>query len=449
MSGMDAVSAGENLPSLGILDRLSRNILTRRLKGLERGEIWLEDCLGGSRFGCRDDLSCSIRAHSPRFFRDAVFGGKLSVAESYIRGDWDCDDLTALFRIFIRNATTARRLDRGLAKIAGLAHRTYHWLRDNTPSGSRRNIEAHYDLGNDFFRLWLDESLAYSSGIFLSGEETLHEASLEKFDRICRKLELDPDDHLLEIGTGWGGMALHAAGNYGCRVTTTTISGQQYDATRDRVDAQRLGSRIQLLREDYRELRGRFDKLVSIEMVEAVGHRHLDTWFRRCGELLHPHGSMVVQAIVMPDSRYAEYTQNVDFIQRYIFPGGCLPSMAALLGSAGRTTDLRFVHAEDFAPHYAETLRRWRAAFSARLDDIRSLSYSERFLRLWTYYLCYCEAAFEERHIGVVQIQFDKPACRRDPARITWQAARSRTAAELPVAIHSGGKPATSGRGAV
>ncbi len=406
----------------GWIDGAARSVLTRRLKGLTRGEIALDDSRGVTRFGELDDLHCSIRIHRNRFFRETVLGGKLSVAETYVRGDWDCDNLTSLFRIFIRNMDASHALDRGLARIAGITHRIFHWLRDNTPSGSRKNIGTHYDLGNDFFRLWLDDTLAYSSGIFAAPESTLHEASLEKIDRCCRKLELKPADHLIEIGSGWGGMAVHAAAEYGCRVTTTTISQEQYDAATGRVHARQLQERVRLLKQDYRDLEGQFDKLVSIEMIEAVGHRYLDTYFRKCSELLKPDGSMLVQAIVMPESRYARYTQNVDFIQRYIFPGGCLPSMAAILKSVGRTSDLRFVHAEDFAPHYAETLRRWRRTFGEKLDAVRGLGYTEEFIRLWTYYLCYCEAAFEERHIGVMQIQFDKPQCRRDPLRIGQRA---------------------------
>jgi cyclopropane-fatty-acyl-phospholipid synthase len=419
----EIVSRARTGRSPGIVDRIARSVLTGRLSGLTRGEISIDDGQTVNRFGERDDLHCSIRVHRPRFFREAVLGGKLSVAETYVRGDWDCDNLTSLFRLFIRNTDTSRALDRGLARVAGTAHRMFHWLRDNTPSGSRKNIGAHYDLGNEFFKLWLDDTLAYSSGIFNSAESTLFEASVEKIDRCCRKLDLKTGDHLLEIGSGWGGMAVHAASEYGCRVTTTTISQEQFDATQDRVESMGLEDRVRLLKKDYRDLTGRFDKLVSIEMIEAVGHRYLDTYFRKCSELLKPDGSMVVQAIVMPESRYAQYTQNVDFIQRYIFPGGCLPSMAAILKSVGRTTDLRFVHAEDFAPHYAETLRRWRKTFVERLDDVRKLGYSNEFIRLWTYYLCYCEAAFEERHIGVMQIQFDKSRCRRDPIRIGTRAA--------------------------
>jgi len=405
------------------LDRTARRALYGRLAGLRGGELYVCDAGGRERFGAASDLRARIDVRNPRFFRNAVLGGTLSIAESYLQGHWDCDDLTALFRLFIRNLAAADQLDGGLPKLSMALQRVMHWLRANTPGGSRKNIQAHYDLGNEFFRLWLDETWAYSSGIFPSPEASLRAASVEKFDRACRKLQLESDDHLLEIGTGWGGLALHAAGEHGCRVTTTTISQEQFDVARERVHAAGLADRITLLQQDYRHLSGRFSKLVSIEMVEAVGHRFFDDYFRKCGELLTPDGTMVLQAIVMPERRYQSYLGAVDFIQKYVFPGGCLPSTAAMLESIGRTTDLRFVHAEDFAPHYAETLRRWRRGFHARLDDVRGLGYSERFIRLWDYYLCYCEALFEERYVGVVQLQFDKPKCRRDPILLSAQAA--------------------------
>lgn len=405
------------------LDRLARRVVMQHLADIRRGEINLTDAKGTVVFGEPADLRVSLQINRPRFFREALLGGTLSVAESYIRGDWDCDDLTGLFRIFVRNHDSANRFDGPLTQLARLGHRLVHRWRANSRPGSRSNIAAHYDLGNEFYRLWLDETLAYSSGIFPSPDATLREASLEKFDRVCRKLDLRRGDEVLEIGTGWGGFALHAAGNYGCRVTTTTISREQFAVARKRIDAAGMARTISLLEQDYRDLQGRFDKLVSIEMIEAVGHQHLDDYFRQCGRLLQSDGSLVLQAIVMPERGHREYLKSVDFIQRYVFPGGCLPSLASILESAGRTTDLRFVHAEDFAPHYAETLRRWRSAFQRRLDDVRRLGFSDAFIRMWNFYLCYCEAAFEERSVGVLQIQFDKPDCRRDPIELCRRAA--------------------------
>lgn len=400
-------------PSWGIADRLAKRVISTQLASLRRGQIVLSDPAGTTVLGESADLSATLSVHRPRFFRQAVLGGTLSVAESYLQGDWDCDDLTSLFRIFIRNRTARDKLDRGMSKLISYSHRLFHWWHANTQRGSRRNIGAHYDLGNDFFRLWLDDTMAYSCAIFPTPETSLRDASIEKFDRVCRKLELRPEDHVLEIGTGWGGFAAHAAGNYGCRVTSTTISREQLQAAQQRIAAAGMDDQVTLLQQDYRDLSGRFDKLASIEMIEAVGHEFLDTYFRQCSRLLRPEGTLVLQAIVMPDRGYRQYLKSVDFIQRYVFPGGCLPSLGTILASVGRTTDFRFVHAEDFAPHYAETLRRWRQNFHRRLADVRRLGYPDRFIRLWNYYLCCCEATFEEQHIGVLQIQFDKPQCRR------------------------------------
>jgi cyclopropane-fatty-acyl-phospholipid synthase len=411
---------------IGFLGQLARRLLLQKLRELDSGTIHLSDAHGSTTLGRGTDLQASLHIHNPAFFRHALLGGSLSVAESYLRGDWDCDQLTEFFRIFVRNIDTTDRLDRGLSRLTTWVNRLYHHWHANSKSGSRRNIHAHYDLGNDFFRLMLDDTLSYSSGIFLNPASTLREASLEKMDRICRKLDLNPGDHLLEIGTGWGGLAIHAATNFGCRVTTTTISKQQFDVARERIADAGLSDRVTLLLQDYRDLTGQFDKLVSIEMIEAVGHRYYDTYFRKCSELLKPHGTFVLQGIVMPDRRYKKYLRSVDFIQRYVFPGGCLPSMSSMLQSTSRATDLRFVHAEDFGIHYAQTLREWRQRFHQRIDEVRDLGFSDRFIRLWNYYLSYCEASFDERFTRVVQIQFDKPGCTRDPIAIGARAAAGR-----------------------
>jgi cyclopropane-fatty-acyl-phospholipid synthase len=304
-------------------------------------------------------------------------------------------------------------LERGPARLLSPLHRIAHLLRRNTASGSRRNISAHYDLGNDFFSLFLDETMAYSCAIFSRADSSLYEASVTKFDRICRKLELTADDHVLEIGSGWGGFAIHAAQRYGCRVTTTTISPRQHEFTRRQVEAAGLGERVTVLCEDYRALTGSYDKLVSIEMIEAVGHEYFDTYFRVCSDRLKPDGMMLLQAIVIPDQRYDRYRRSADFIQRYIFPGGCLPSIGAICRSLGRATDLRLFHLEDITPHYAETLAQWRQRFGANLDRIGKLGFSEDFLRTWEFYFCYCEGGFRERVIGDVQVLLTKPACRR------------------------------------
>lgn len=397
----------------GWVDRTARKLLVDQLMPMQGGTIELTDSLGTVQLGSEGDLRSRLQVHRPQFFRHAVLGGSLSVAESYLRGDWDCDDLTAFFRLFVRNMEATDQLDRGLSRVTQWVNRIYHKWHTNTKEGSRRNIHAHYDLGNDFFQLMLDETMAYSSGIFLSPDSTLYDASVEKIDRLCRQLELKPSDHLLEIGTGWGGLALHAARRYGCRVNTTTISQQQYEIARQRIQDAGLSDRVTLLLTDYRDLTGQYDKLVSVEMIEAVGHQFLDTYLAQCSRLLKPEGSFALQAITMPDRRYAQYLKSVDYIQKYIFPGGCLPSLAAILDSTARVTDLQMVHTEDFGPHYARTLREWRSRFHARLDEVYALGYPERFVRMWDYYLCYCEAAFDEHYTGVVQMLFDKPKCRR------------------------------------
>lgn len=424
MSTSDSITLDKRGWSV-VCDRWARRLFEARLTPLRQGGIRLDDpLLGCATFG-ESTSSVTVRVHRTRFYRDVLLGGSLAAAEAYLRGDWDCDDLTRLFRLMIRNDDVATGWNRGLARLQGWFHRYWHWWNSNSRTGSRRNIAAHYDLGNDFFRLMLDPTLAYSSGVFPSPEATLTDASLEKFDRVCRKLDLQPGDHLLEIGTGWGGFAIHAARTYGCRVTTTTISSQQAAVAEQRIAEAGLGERITLLRKDYRDLSGEYDKLVSIEMIEAVGHQYFDRFFGDCSRLLKSGGTCVLQAIVMPEQRYNEYLSSVDFIQRFVFPGGCLPSLGAMLASVGRATDLRCVHLEDFGPHYARTLREWRQRFHQHGGEVRRLGYDDRFLRLWDYYLCYCEAAFDEHFTGVVQIQFDKPGCRRDPFQIGLAASAS------------------------
>jgi cyclopropane-fatty-acyl-phospholipid synthase len=408
-----AVRAERTDARRGRFARALRGLVWRRLSRLGEGRLVIEDGDERREFGRSDGgPTARIEVRDPRFYRHLVFGGSLGAAEAYLRGYWTCDDLVALVRLFARNAAVAGDLERGPARLLGAAARIAHGLRRNTPSGSRRNIAAHYDLGNEFFALFLDETMAYSCALFPQAESTLYEASVAKFDRIGRKLDLRADDHLLEIGSGWGGFALHAAKNYGCRVTTTTISRKQFDYTRRQVEAAGLADRVTVLCEDYRKLTGAYDKLVSIEMIEAVGHRYFDAYFRACSQRLKPDGLMLLQAITIPDQRYDRYRRSADFIQRYVFPGGCLPSLGAICRSLGRATDLQLFHLEDITRHYAETLARWRDRFTANLDGLRGLGFSEEFLRTWEFYFCYCEGGFRERAIGDVQLLLTKPACR-------------------------------------
>ena len=294
-------------------------------------------------------------------------------------------------------------------------HLLQRYLRRNTLKGSRRNIGDHYDLGNDLFELFLDQTMMYSCGVFQQPQATLQEASEAKLALICEKLQLKPTDHVLEIGTGWGGFAVFAAQHYGCHITTTTISRQQYDYARQRVREAGLDDRITLLCDDYRELNGSYDKLVSIEMIEAVGYRHYDTYFKKCSELLRPNGMMLLQSISIPDQRYPVAKKSIDFIQRYIFPGGCLPSVAALSTAIARRTDMRIFHLEDIGPHYATTLHHWRERFLANIEKVRQLGYPDRFIRMWEYYLCYCEGGFRQQSIGTVQLLLTKPRTLRQP----------------------------------
>jgi len=388
------------------------------LSRLPDGEITVVEDGERHRFGrrtARCDLSATIEVGHPQFWADAAFGGTVGAGESWIRGDWRSDDLTALVRIMVVNRELMNSMDSGLAVVSAPLRRLLHWLNRNSPQGSRRNIAAHYDLGNDLFRLFLDETMAYSCGIFETPRSSLHEASLAKFDAVCRKLDLRPGERLVEIGTGWGGLAVHAAKHYGVHVTTTTISREQHDYAAELIAREGLGGRITLLMDDYRDLHGRFDKLVSIEMIEAVGHRYLDTYLAKVGSLLEPHGAALIQAITLQDQFYEQALKSVDFIQRFIFPGSFIPSVSVILDSARRSTDMKLFHLEDIGPHYATTLRHWRERFFARLPEVRALGYPEEFVRLWEFYLCYCEGGFLERQLGDVHLLLTKPGCRRAP----------------------------------
>lgn len=382
-------------------DRFLRAKLLEQLRRLHHGRLTLIEDGGAAAqtFGAGNGAHATITVRDARFYRDVALGGALGASEAYLDGSWTCDDLTALFRIMLWNADVMDGFETGLARFGARVARGVMQRRRNTVEGSRRNIGDHYDLGNDFFRLFLDESLTYSAAWFERPETTLFEASMEKIDRLCRKLELGPADHLVEIGTGWGALAVHAATRYGCRVTTTTISQQQYDVARERIEAAGLAGRVTLLLEDYRNLQGVYSKLVSVEMIEAVGHEYLPEYFRHCNRLLAPGGRLALQAILMAEHRYAQYLRTPDFIQRYVFPGSHIPALSAIMNATAQNTDLTMVHMEDLTPHYARTLREWRTRFLANLDAVRRLGYPERFIRLWDYYLCYCEAGFTERNV--------------------------------------------------
>jgi cyclopropane-fatty-acyl-phospholipid synthase len=409
--------AGYSSDSISPLTRLARSLLLAQLRNIQHGRLRLIDAEFTQSFGQCSDLGpfdVTLRVRNPRFYSDAVFGGTTGAGEAFMQGHWDCDNLTDLVRLMVVNRDLMNEVDSGWSRLCAPLLKLAHWMNRNTVSGSRRNVAAHYDVGNPLFELFLDETMAYSCGIFETPDSSLLEASTAKFDAACSKLQLVPGQHLLEIGTGWGGLAIHAARHYGCRVTTTTISREQFDLAGERVAQAGLTDRITLLLEDYRDLKGEYDALVSIEMIEAVGHQYLDTYFRQCSGLLRPNGAMLLQSITIRDQFYEQAKNSVDFIKRFIFPGSCIPSVQALVGSVARTTDLKLFHMEDIGPHYARTLKLWRERLLSRQDEVRAQGYTETFLRMWEYYLCYCEGGFEERQIGAVQMLLTKPGSRRD-----------------------------------
>ncbi len=411
----DAPVATRRAESFGYLERFARSQLHLRLAKLAWGRLVLRDELGSAVFGGGEGPSATIEVHDGSMYMDVATQGSVGAGEAYARGLWSTDDLVAVIRILVRNRDVLQGMESGLARLGGAALRFWHLRRDNTRDGSRANIAAHYDLGNDFYALWLDETMMYSCAAWERDGMTLHQAQVARLERICRKLDLKPGEHLLEIGTGWGGMAIHAAREFGCRVTTTTISRRQHELATERVVRAGLSDRVTVLLEDYRDLTGQYDKLVSLEMIEAVGERWYDTYFKKCSDLLKPEGLMLLQAITIRDSQYAEALRSVDFIQRFIFPGSCIPSSAAILDRVARVTDFNLFQLEDIGPHYARTLRAWRENLAARVDEVRKLGLSEEFLRLWEFYFCYCEGGFEERSIQDVQMLLAKPLCRRAP----------------------------------
>ena len=405
MNDTTLIERAPTVPRPNLLRSTAERLVLGRLSAITRGALRLVDGTTIRDFeGGMPGPAATIEIREPAFYSELAWGGSVGAAESYMLGHWTTPDLTALMRLMLVNREALDSLEGGLARLSAPLRLAAHWLHRNSRAGSRRNISAHYDLGNDFFRLMLDETMMYSCALFERADMTLAEASRAKLDLVCRKLDLGPSNHVLEIGTGWGGFAMHAAANYGCRVTTTTISPSQYELACERIRSAGLDGRITVLLEDYRDLRGRYDRLVSIEMIEAIGHRQFPTFFRRAGELLERDGRMVLQSITIADVNYERARDEVDFIKRYIFPGCCIPSVGALTQAMVEASDLRLVHLEDIGPHYATTLAAWRRNFHARLDEVRAQGYPDTFIRMWEYYLCYCEAGFAERALGDVHM---------------------------------------------
>ncbi len=396
---------------------LARSFMWKVLGKLQVGSLTLREGDEAKVFGSTSDGSAphaEVHVHDTDLYRRILTGGSIAAGETFIEGMWSSPDLTEVTRAFSANMAMLEAMSDKQNWLARLALKLSHWARRNTSTRSRENISAHYDLGNDFFSLFLDPSMMYSSAVFPSASADLASASQHKLKLICEDLELKAEDHLVEIGTGWGGMAIFAAEHYGCRVTTTTISRQQYDYTLEAVAQKGLEDQVTVLFDDYRDLQGQFDKLVSIEMIEAVGHQFYDTYFQKISHLLKPHGKAVIQAITITEQRYEQARDSVDFIKRYIFPGGCLPSLTVVSDALSRVTDMQMSNLRDIGRDYADTLKVWHASFLNKLDEVRAMGFDDRFIRMWRYYLSYCEGGFRERIIGTHQITLTKPGYRPD-----------------------------------
>ena len=391
------------------------SILCSVLSGMQRGRLRLVLPDGSEKIfgGLGDEPRAEIQVKDDAFFRACVLGGPVGFGEAYMDGLWETDDLVGVITWFIRNADESTVLE-GSGKtdrrigLMNVAHRVAHKLRANSLRTSRRNIKEHYDLSNEFFALWLDPTMTYSSAYWDAPELTLEQAQVRKYDVLCRKLRLQPSDQVLEIGSGWGGFSMHAAKNFGCHVTTVTISQAQFDEGSRRIAAAGLVNQIDVLLQDYRKLTGQFDKIASIEMLEAVGDKYLDGYFAQCSRLLTRKGLLGLQYITCPDAQYEVLRRGTDFIQRHIFPGSLLNSIGRVNTALNRTGDLFLHDMDDMGPYYARTLHVWRENFHRVLDAVRAQGFDETFIRKWDYYLAYCEAAFATRHISVVQAVYTR-----------------------------------------
>ncbi len=388
---------------------MAKKLLLTRLAQLKLGRLRVHEGTQQMDFGATQEMSADVEIHHPDFYRAMVWGGSLGAAESYVLGHWDTPDLTELLRLMLRNERQNIKLDNFFSHATKWVHWLQHQLKKNNLQGSRRNIAKHYDLSNDFFKLFLDDAMMYSSAVFPNDASTLKEASQYKLDMICQKLRLSAGDKILEIGTGWGGFAMHAATHYGCHVVTTTISKQQHQWAQSRIEALGLSDKITLLQQDYRHLTGIYDKIVSIEMIEAVGHQYYRQFFSKCASLLTPEGSLFLQAITLQDQMYERAKHDVDFIKKYIFPGSCIPSVTALQQAMTKSSDLRLYQAEDIGLHYVRTLACWRENFVAQKQAILKLGFDEAFIRMWLFYFSYCEAGFAEGYLGNMHLHYVKP----------------------------------------
>ncbi len=414
MPGADfETAAAARSPGLSGLARFCRARVLSRLETLDGGRLVIRDADGERAIGAGTGLEAEVAVHDPHFWKMMATGGSIGAAEAYMAGLWDSPDLVAVVRVLAASRAALSDMEKGSARLYGWLLKLLHRRNRNSLNGSKRNIAAHYDLGNEFFAEWLDPKMQYSSAIFASADESLEQAQVRKLDRIAERLQLGPEDHLLEIGTGWGGLAVHMAETTGCRVTTTTISKEQHAHAIECVRAAGLEDRIEVLLEDYRDLDGRYDKVVSIEMIEAVGADYLETYLKIIQDRLEPDGLALIQAITIEDFRYADALKNVDFIQRYIFPGAFIPSVSAIAAAMARASDLGLIELFDFGESYARTLHAWRERFESAWDRIAEMGFDETFRRRWRFYLAYCEGGFMERAISDVHLLMARPRYRK------------------------------------
>ena len=394
------------------MNRLYKKITHQRLSQIKDGHIIIKDGESISKYGKQGNLSAKINVLDFVFYKNIILGGTIGASESFIRGEWSSSNLTNVIRVLARNTEAQDKLENFFTLLSQPFLKVMHKLNENSVRGSKKNISRHYDLSNDFFSLFLDKNMMYSSAIYKTRKTSLEDAAINKLDVICKKLKLKKTDHIIEIGTGWGGFAIYAVKNYGCKVTTTTISIEQYKFAKQKIKEAGLGRQINILLKDYRLLKGQYDKVVSIEMIEAVGYQFYDEYFKIISQLLKDDGDALIQAITIKDQRYSKAIHSVDFIQKYIFPGSCIPSITAIQNSLTNTTDLVINDVRDIGHHYARTLADWRKKFLKNKREIRKLGFDDKFLRMWLFYFAYCEGGFEEKVISDIHLHITKPGYR-------------------------------------
>jgi len=408
MEGSSVSVAGRG--KVGWKGATAKKILLKLLSKMEHGCLTLQENDEIHQFGNLDsDLKAHVTVNDPQLYWNMLTGGTIAAGESYFNSQWDSPDVTKVIRVMVRNAELMDTIDHRFSGLSQLVQRFTHFANRNSQSQSKKNIVAHYDLGNDFYKLFLDETMMYSSAVFRTPSDTLYQAQIQKLDDICQRVQLQPGDKVIEIGTGWGGFAIHAAKNYGVHVSTTTISEEQHAYTKAQIEKEGLGDKITLLKEDYRDLEGKYDKLVSIEMIEAVGHQFLPTFFKACNDLLKPNGKMLIQAITIADQRYDRYRKQADFIQKYIFPGGFLPSVQIMNQKIAKHTDLKVSSLHDIGLDYAMTLNHWSGRLKSVKGELAVLGLDQTFYRMWQFYFHYCEGGFRERLISTVHLTAEKP----------------------------------------